>query len=455
MTASASFRDPDGRVFELDGRILRGFTEEGLQSWTAAEQAGLIPRLIENGSLVDHRLVGEAIAAESWAGLIEATRIPVITYPYEWSFEMLRQAALLTLHVSSECLAEGFQLKDASAYNVAFDRGQPVFIDVGSIEHGYSGLWIGYSQFVSHFLLPLLITSRLGIPFQPLLRTYLEGIPLDVGARMFHGTKSLGKGVGFHVRYANRVTRRSTQKTVGERKDIAKNVQVPVSAARANVDRMTKLIAGLDNPLETEWGEYEVSNSYSETEAELKESFVAAAGERFGGEVAWDVGANAGRFSVALLRHFDQVVSIEPDPGAADLLFRRAAEHPGLHPVVMDITDPSPDRGWRLNERSRLTERAKPDFAIWLAVIHHLCLGRGYPLDQVLDHVAELTPAAVVEYVDPDDDMSQELLASRPTIPHGYSRELFDRQVSDRFEIVSRQTIKPTRELLLLKTKQT
>ena len=146
---------------------------------------------------------------------------------------MLRQAALLTLDLSSECLGAGFQLKDASAYNIAFDRGQPVFIDVGSIEKGYSGLWIGYSQFVSHFLIPLLITSRLGIPFQPLLRTYLEGIPLEVGARLFRGTKLLGKGVAFHIRYANRVTRRSTRMTAGERRDIASNIQVPIAAARA------------------------------------------------------------------------------------------------------------------------------------------------------------------------------------------------------------------------------
>ena len=450
MTAGASFRDPDGRVFEVDGRILRGLSKEGLQSWMAAEKAGLIAKLTNDGSLVDHRLLDEGVGSDPWAGVIEADRLPVITYPYEWSFEMLRQAALLTLGLSSECLRAGFQLKDASAYNIAFDRGRPVFIDVGSIEKGYSGLWIGYTQFVSHFLLPLLITSRLGIPFQPLLRTYLEGIPLEVGARMFRGSKSLGKGVGFHVRYANRVTRRSTKMTAGERKDIAKNVQVPVSAARANMDRMAKLIAGLDNPHGTEWADYEMSNSYSKSEADIKESFVLGCGGRFPGSVAWDVGANAGRFSIALLHNFDQVVSIEPDPGAADSLFRRANEHPGIHPVVMDITDPSPDRGWRLNERSRLAERARPDFTIWLAVIHHLCLGRGYPLDQVLDNIAELSPAAVVEFVDPEDEMSQELLASRPAIPHGYSRDLFDQAVSERFEIVDRQTIKPTRELLLL-----
>lgn len=453
MTAAASFRDPDGRVFEDDGRVLRGLSKEGLQSWTAAQEAGLISKLTKDGSLVEHRLLDENTGTGPWVGVIEATRLPVITYPYEWSFEMLRQAALLTLELSSECLEAGFQLKDASAYNIAFDRGRPVFIDVGSIEKGYSGLWIGYTQFVSHFLLPLLITSRLGIPFQPLLRTYLEGVPLEVGARMFHGTKSLGKGVGFHIRYANRVTRRSMRMTAGERKDIARDVKVPISAAQANIDRMVKLIARLDNPHVTEWVDYEMSNTYSTAEADIKEAFVSASGERCRGSVAWDVGANAGRFSIALLSNFDQVVAIEPDPGAADSLFLRASDHPGLHPVVMDITDPSPDRGWRLNERSSLTERAKPDFTIWLAVIHHLCLGRGYPLDQVLDNVAEISSTAVVEFVDPDDEMSQELLASRPRIPHGYSRESFERAVRERFNIIDRQAIKATRELFLLNAK--
>lgn len=451
----ASFRDPDGRVVVDDGRILRGLTDKAITDLTAAREAGLLGRLVEDGLLVDHWPVDrEQLSTDldlAWAGVIESRRLPVMTYPYEWSFEMLRAAALLTLDLSLTALDAGFQLKDASAYNVAFDGGKPTFIDLGSFEQGYSGLWVGYSQFVSHFLLPLLITSHLGVPFQPLLRTYLDGIPLDVGARLFQGRKGLSKGVAYHVRYGARVTRKSTRLSAERRQEISKRVTVPIEAAKANLRRMRRLVAGLSNPAGTEWEAYESTNSYSASEADEKRAFVAEAAGRFGGGVAWDIGANAGQYSLALLDHFEQVLAIEPDPGAADRLYRRAGEHANLHPVVMDIADPSPDRGWRLHERSALGRRAPADFAIWLAVVHHLCLGRGYPVDEVAALVAEVSPVAVVEYVDPADDMSVELLASRTSIPHGYSAEAYEHAFAERFEILEKRELKSTRTLYLVR----
>ena len=439
-----------------DGRILRGLGAAGRASWAAADESGLLGRLTAAGALVDHWRLGDEEAtalAPGWEAVIEAERLPVVTYPYEWSFEMLRAAALRTLDISIECLDAGFQLKDASAYNILFDGGEPRFIDIGSIEEGYDGLWIGYAQFVSHFLAPLLITSRLGIPFQPLLRAHLEGVPLEVAAAMFHGRQKLGRGVAFHIAYANRVTRRAAALPAARRRGIASEMRVPLAAAKANMTRMAKLIAGLDNPQGSTWADYEDDNSYSDDEAAAKHRFVTSAAAEHGRRVAWDVGANAGHYALALTGLVDTVVGIEPDPGAADRLHQRCRQHQGsgLHAVAMDITDPSPDRGWRLHERRALHHRARPDLALWLAVVHHLCLGRGYPVEEVLDLVAETSPVAVVEYVDPDDPMGQELLASRRATPHEFSRERFLDAVASRFEILADDRLKPTRHLYLLR----
>ncbi len=427
---------------------------KAFDDWTAADKAGLLTRLQADGSLVRHRRLDDPPANLEpglWAAVLEVERLPVITYPYEWSFEMLRQAALLTLDVSTTCLDAGFQLKDASAYNIAFARGRPLFLDIGSIEKGYGGLWIGYSQFVSHFLIPLLVTAHLKIPFQPLLRAHLEGVPLEVGARMFHGRQGLRPGIAFHVRYAARVTQRASRRSADDRKRLTRELKVPIEGVKGNIGRLRRLIEGLKGPTGTEWIDYERSNTYADDETRAKLGFVAAAARDNAGAVAWDVGANAGLFSTAMVDHFDSVVAIEPDPGAADLLHRRSLDHANLHPVVMDITDPSRDRGWRLQERASLSIRAPADFSTWLAVIHHLCLGRGYPLSEVMALIAETSPVAVVEFVDAEDDMAVELLASRNEVPHGYSRSVFQTALTDRFDVIEHLDLTPTRTLFLIR----
>ena len=137
--------------------------------------------------------------------------------------------------------------------------------------------------------------------------------------------------------------------------------------------------------------------------------------QRVPGSIVWDVGANTGAFSEILAKHFASVVALDSDAGAIDALYQRLrdAGTKGIFPLVMDMTDPSPDRGWRGRERRTLNNRADPEFAIWLAVIHHICLAGEVPIAAFLDLVAETSPHAIVEFVGPDDPMSRRLMATR------------------------------------------
>lgn len=447
-----SFRDPDARVFFDDHRVLRGLSDRGRDDWLAAADSGLVGDLVERGWLVEHRLLEDRPPLPCGvpdAAVIEATRVPFISYPYEWTSGMLRDAALLTLDVSIECLERGFQLKDASAYNVAFDNGRPVFIDIGSIKRGYDNAWPGYSQFVSHFLAPLLIQAHAGIHPQALLRAHPEGIPLELASQLLRGRRALRKGVALHVRFAQRATRRSQRMGLEKRREMAA-MEVPLAATLANLRRMKKLIESLDLGAESEWGDYEDNNSYSDAAATAKSDFLTAAASRHQGRVAWDVGANAGHYAIALLPFFDVVVGVEPDPLAAERMYGRSRHHEGLQVAMMDITDPSPDRGWRNAERSTLRHRAAPDFSAWLAVVHHLCISHGYPVTEVLDLVGETSAASVVEFVDPADPKALELSASRSEIPHGYSREVFEAAARERFSIEDVTDLSGTRTLFAL-----
>jgi hypothetical protein len=124
---------------------------------------------VEAGRIVRTEEAGEA--------LLEHERVPFVSYPYEWTFSMLRDAALLQLELQLQALEEGLTLKDASPYNVQWRGSRPVFVDVGSFERLREGEpWAGYRQFCTLYLYPLLLQAYKGIPFQPWLRGRLDGI---------------------------------------------------------------------------------------------------------------------------------------------------------------------------------------------------------------------------------------------------------------------------------------
>ena len=344
-------------------------------------------------------------------------------------------------------------MKDASAYNVVFDGIQPVMIDVTSIENGFDGLWTAYGQFCDHFLAPLLLEAHLGVPFQPYLRGRLTGIPVIELARMFPGWRRFRRGVFSHVYLRSRIEGRARNLATEDRTELRKGTSLPLEAVVASIRKMRRLIESLDSRSPSVWAGYELDHSYQDSQRIEKERFVDEAAEGISGDVVWDVGANTGRFSEILAKHFATVVAIDSDAGAVDAMYRRMrnAGTEGIVAIVMDLADPSPDRGWRGRERRSLPDRTDPAMATWLAVIHHVCLAGEVPVSAFLDLVAETAPDSVVEFVGPDDPMSLRLMATRKMPRHDYTRESFLSAAEERFAIVSSSAISPTRDLFHLR----
>lgn len=366
---------------------------------------------------------------------------------------MLRDAALLTLDVTEACLRAGFQMKDATAYNVLFDGWRPVMIDLTSIEEGFDGAWTAYGQFCDHFLAPLLLDAHLGVPFQPYVRGRLTGVPVTELAGMFPGLRRFRRGVFSHVYLRSRIERRARHLATGDRTELRKGMKLPVEAVVTTVKKMRRLIESLESKSSSVWADYELDHSYEDTQRAEKEQFVESAAQQAGGELAWDVGANTGVFSEILAEYFETVVALDSDAGAVDNMYRRlqGEADSGIVPLVMDVADPSPDRGWLGAERRSLAHRAKPAFATWLAVVHHVCLAGEVPLTGFLDLVAETSPRAVVEFVGPDDPMSRRLMATRKVPRDDYTKESFMEAVAQRFTIEASTAVSPTRDLLHLR----
>ena len=441
----ASFRDPASRVFVRDGQILRGLSDEGLEDWQKLAATTFFAEAQASGRIVATELAGDDVRLDGFAATLRHERIPFVSYPYEWPFGMLKDAALLHLDLLEAALGEDMILKDASPYNVQWRGAVPVFTDIGSFERLRPGQpWIGYRQFCMQFLYPLLLQALRDVSFRPWLRGSVDGIAPDEIARVLSRRDKLRRGVLSHVVLHSRLERRYEDKP----RDLDKELEgagFRKELIEANVRGLRKLVRGLEwSPPTTAWTQYRDANSYTDADAARKLELV---GEVIGSRrwpLVWDLGANDGRFARLAAEAGSYVVAVDADPAVSELLYRElAAERNELiHPIVVDLADSSPALGWRGAERKPLAERGRPDLTLCLALVHHLAITRSIPLPEIVAWLADLGGTLVVELPTPEDPMVQRLLAAkRLSATHEYGVEPFEQALTERFTIERRETL--------------
>lgn len=444
----ASFRDPDSAVFHVGGRILRGLSARGAADWAAATSKPFVDRLVEEGKLVrSERYDGPAPASprgEPWAAVLEHERVPVVTYPFEWPFAMLRDAATLQLDVLLAALADGISLKDGSAYNVQWIGTRPLFIDVGSFEPA-NGPWPGYRQFCRLFLYPLLVQAHLGIAYQPYLRGDVDGLlPGDLRG-MFGGRRRFKRGVFRHV-YLHSVAERRVKASTEDVKRGLGGAGFGVELAKATAGKTRTLVQRLEVKRRgsTAWSDYRDTCTYGPDDAAAKRRFVEAALSDRVRALVLDLGANDGEYARLAAPHAVTVIAVDHDEAVVDALYRdlRDGGPANVVPLVMNLADPSPGLGWRNRERAPFAERVRPDAVLALALVHHLAIGLNVPLAEVVDWLAGFGGRAVVEFVDRDDPQAKRLLANKPAgLFDDYRLEAFEQLLGDRLAVRRRETL--------------
>jgi hypothetical protein len=452
-----SFRDPDSRVLVAGEEVFRVLSEAGLADWEALAGSQLFERAVAGGSLIgtrpangDAALAGVAGVEDALAGppaaILRHDRIPFVSYPYEWTFEMLRDAALLQLDLLLAALDEGLILKDATPYNVQFDGARPVFIDVGSFERLREGEpWAGYRQFCMQALYPLMVQAHRDIAFQPLLRGRLEGISPGEAARMLNGRHRLHRGVLTHVVLHARLERRYELSAGDEVRGELRQARFKTELIRANARRLRRLVSRLEwKPGASAWAAYRTTNTYDDEDAGRKSEFVRAAVERVRPSLTWDLGANDGAHSRIAAGSGSYVLALDSDHATVDALYRslRESGERRILPMVADLADPSPGLGWRGRERRPLGERGRPGLVLCLALVHHLSISANVPLAELIAWLASLGAPAVVEFPTRDDPMVKRLLAAKREGSHpDYARERFERLLDERFEVRRREEL--------------
>ena len=428
QAVEGSFRDPSGFVYTRNGTLYRQVNHSFRDSFEAFLASGLYDELAQDGLLVPHRQVGLELSASSDAyAVLQPDRVGFISYPYEWSFGQLQDAATLTLEIQQRALARGFTLRDSSAYNVQFRGGRPVFIDTLSFEPLEEGKpWVAYKQFCEHFLLPLTLMSSRDVRCGQLLRTYIDGIPLDLGSALLPRRTWARLSTVLHIhlhawalgRYADTAAGSAAKGRTMSRQRLLTLVKNLSDATR----RLSWRAAG------TEWAEYVTDNNYTPAASQAKRNLVMAHLRSAKAQTVWDLGANTGEYSRAAREVAPQVISFDVDPAAVERNYRRARAEgeTGILPLLLDLTNPSPAQGWVGRERLSLEQRGPADAVMALALIHHLAIGHNLPLEHIARYLARIGRHLIMEFVPKSDSQVKRLLLSRPDIFPGYTKEGFE-----------------------------
>ena len=449
---AASFRDPSAFVFWRDGQPYRQIDGTFATEWDAFDASALKRQLFEERRLIRHEVADRDLAPTPGAhAVIRPEPIDFLSYPYEWTFGELREAALLTLDIQLEAMAAGWTLKDASAYNIQFHGARPIHIDSASFERLEEGSpWIAYRQFCEQFLAPLALAARRDVRLADLLRLGPDGVSLDLASRILPRRTWLDFGLVSHVHLHARA---QTRHANGDDGRAARQARLPRARLEGLIGNLRSTVAGLDwDPRGTEWADYSQNTSYTERAAADKDRVVDAWLREVPGARVWDLGANTGRFSRMAADAGKRVVAFDIDPAAAERHFRaiREAGRTDILPLVVDIANPSPALGWAGRERRSLLERANADAILALALVHHLALTRNVPLPMVVDLFADLAQWAIVEFVPKEDPMVRRLLATRRDVFPRYDLDGFRDAATTRFEILREAPIADSTRVLLL-----
>ena len=461
-----SFRDPSGYVFQREGRIFRAVDESCYELLTQMVNVGLFGDLVKEGLLVETQFVEDselhaALVDEhtGYVHFLEHARIPIITYPYEWSISMLAEAGIHTLRLQLRLLEHGYSLKDASAYNIQFITGQPVFIDVSSIVRPVRlDLWYALGQFGQMFTFPLLLRRYYGWDFPAYFLASINGRSIEQVAETLGWLGRLRPQFLMDVTIPFLLNRRANAKGGNERAILAKPVKNP-NAQIMNLRRLQGKVRTLADGYQPTgvWAEYTSTCTYNDGATHDKKSMVREFLEAVKPKRVLDIGCNSGEYSYLSANCGAQVLAADSDHDAVELLFRRLKKEPGtINPIILDLSNPSPAIGFRNQERMRFLDRVDVDCVLALALFHHLHVTNNMSLIGIRDLFFDMTKDSLIfEFVPHHDDMFQQLLKFREDLYSGLTLDSLRKVFSERFALLREVSIPGTERTLILFRKLT
>ena len=430
-----SFRDPSGFVFKRNGILYRQINIFYKDSYDFLMASGLYQTLVDADLLIPHHEVNVDAAEQDKAyKIIEPECIEFISYPYEWCFSQLKDAALTTLRIQKMALSHGMSLKDCSAYNIQFKKGKPVFIDTLSFEKYREGQpWVAYGQFCRHFLSPLALMAYKDIRLNQLFRIYIDGLPLDLASSLLPLRTRFSFSLLSHIHLHARTQKHYANKSV----DTSRYKMGRLSFLGL-VDNLESSIKKLKwQPKGTEWVDYYRDTNYSVNALDHKKQAVGEFLHRVNPKTVWDLGGNIGMFSRIASDRGIATICFDVDPAAIEMNYLQclAKNEAKILPLIIDLTNPSSGIGWSSQERMSLLDRGPADTALVLALIHHLAISNNVPISKIAEFLHTICRSLIIEFVPKSDSQVQRLFITRHDIFPDYTEQGFEEEMGKYFKI--------------------
>lgn len=448
-SVKASFRDPSGYVFEFENDIYRFVDYSYKADYDYLINSGLYKKLVDKNYLVPHEEVCLNNINSAYK-ILKPLTIPFISYPYEWSFSQLKDAALLTLKIQYNALKSGMILKDASAYNIQFINGKPIFIDTLSFQIYKEGQsWNGYRQFCQHFLAPLLLMTYKDLRLNQLLKANIDGIPLDLACKLLPISTKFNPNIFLNIFFQAKCQKDCESKDINYKK----SANISLDKMLLINSKLQDLVSSLNFPLkDSEWGEYYTFTNYNDVAFEAKKNIINSFLEKIQPKMLWDLGANNGLFTRLASNKGIESVAFDIDPIACEknynMIKRNNENH--LLPLLFDLTNPSPPIGWANEERGTIIDRCRPDVVMALALIHHIAISNNVPLLKIAEYFASMANYLIIEFVPKSDSQVKKLLASREDIFIHYKEEDFEDSFKQYYIILEKHKIVGSERILYL-----
>ena len=450
----SSFRDPSGFLFYHDDVLYRQINQSYKDDYDHLMTSGLYEELVNSKLLIPHQPSdGTTFYNDDAYKIIKPEPIPFLSYPYEWSFSQLKQAALTTLEIQKISMDFGMTLKDCSAYNIQFNDCKPILIDTISFERYTVGdIWKAYQQFCSHFLAPLALMAYKDIRLNQLFKNYIDGIPLDMASALLPARTHLSYSTLSHIH-----AHAKSQRRYGDKK-------IKVSKHKLSRNQFVGLTSSLHSavkklnwsPKGTQWANYYSDTNYSEKGFEQKKSVISDWLDKITPMCAWDLGANTGVFSRVAASKGIITVSFDIDPAAVEQNFLNAQKNKetNILPLLLDLTNPSPSIGWANSERKSFMDRGPSDVVLALALIHHLAIGNNLPLSKIAAFFQKISKFLIIEFIPKTDSQISRLLVTREDIFGSYTLENFEKEFESFFDIRQKTELDDSERILYLMEKK-
>jgi len=450
----SSFRDRSGFLFYHKNEIYRIINSSYKDQYEKLMNSKLYEKLAEKNLIIAHSEIEDLDIDYDYYKIIKPKKIPFISYPYEWSFSQLKDAALLTLRIQKGAMKYGMTLKDGSAFNIQFFNSRPILIDTLSFEIYEDGqIWKPYKQFCQHFLAPLALMSKKDIRLNLLSKTFIDGIPIDLAAKLLPKTTFGNFGLMAHIhahaksqKHYEDKDAKIKQKTLSKR-----SFEGLIENLKSSIEKMTW------NEDNTEWGNYYSDTNYSDKSFDEKKQFISLAIDQMKPKLVWDMGANTGVFSRLASDKEINTISFDIDPLAVEKNYLTSLQNSeqNLLPLILDLTNPSSNIGWNHDERMSIIQRGPADMVLALALVHHLAISNNVPLNKLAEFFSQISKFLIIEFVPKSDSQVKRLLLTRDDIFDDYDENNFESEFRKFFKIINSKKILDSERTIYIMEKMT